>query len=119
MGSYFLLFFVEGIELEKAHNLISRSFSEERDDNILRCCVCQLTFTSLYNKQSHYSGKLHLQALLQHIDDLVKQSEQSATELGGETHYKSTVVSSLGNAAADYHSGCIMLYCSTFELFPL
>lgn len=66
--------------MEKAHKYISQSFSGAKDDTILVCYICQLNFTSLYNKQSHYSGKLHLQTLLQHIDQLVKKSENRSND---------------------------------------
>ena len=60
--------------MEKADSLISESFTGECDDSVLVCRTCQLNFTSLYNKQSHFSGKLHLQSLLEHLHQLLKES---------------------------------------------
>ena len=71
-----------GINLVKANNIISKSFEGETDDGILMCNLCQLHFTSLYNKQSHYSGKLHLQTLLQHLNRLVKEADEKQPSNG-------------------------------------
>ena len=65
-----------GIDLEKANIIISKSFEGEMDDDLLRCTFCELQFSSLHNKQTHYSGKLHLQALLQKLNELVKGDQQ-------------------------------------------
>ena len=65
-----------GINLEKANSIISRSFEGETDDKIFVCDLCELHFTSLFNKQSHYSGKLHLQTLLQHLNQVVSEADE-------------------------------------------
>lgn len=84
-----------GANLEKAQDHISRGFSGENDET-LTCSVCNLSFTSSYSKQSHYSGKLHLQTLLQNIDRVIRtESEQKSCK-------EAAVASSLKKVAADY-----------------
>ncbi len=63
-----------GMDRAKAMEFINQSFSGEGDENCLSCEMCQLKFTSFYNKQSHYAGKLHLQSLLQHLEQMLKES---------------------------------------------
>lgn len=65
-----------GINLEKANSIISKSFEGETDDRILVCNLCELHFTSLFNKQSHFSGKLHLQTLLQRLNRVVSEADK-------------------------------------------
>lgn len=65
------------MNLERAQNYVSQSLSGEKDDNNLACYVCDLNFASLYSKQSHYSGKLHLQTLLQNIENLTEPNTES------------------------------------------
>ena len=48
---------------------VSKNVSQEEDDNLLFCQICKLTFISLHNKRTHYSGKLHMDALLQCIKE--------------------------------------------------
>ena len=71
-----LNFLYTEIDLVKANTIISKSFEGETNDKVLVCGLCELQFSSLYNKQSHYSGKLHLQTLLQHLNELVRETKQ-------------------------------------------
>ena len=93
---------IVGMNLERAQDYVTQSFAGENDDNILMCCVCQLPFTSLYNKQSHYSGKLHLQTVIENLDKLVQDDSNVHCPSG------SGVVSSLQVVAKDYHSKKIL-----------
>lgn len=81
--------------MEKARDYISRGFSGENDET-LACSVCDLSFVSLYSKHSHYSGKLHLQTLLQNIDRDIRAESDQTSRTGAE------VASSLKMVAADY-----------------
>ena len=77
----------------------------EEDENVFSCCICQLTFSSLYNKQSHYSGKLHLHALIQAIDAVVQQDESLPVHSDEpDEQHNSAVVSSIESVATDYQS---------------
>ena len=69
------------MNLVRAQNYVSQSVSGEKDDNSLACNVCNLNFSSLYSKQSHYSGKLHLQTLLQNIENLTEASTGSCNSV--------------------------------------
>lgn len=102
MNQVYINIWSVGINLEKALKIIGQSALIEQDDNILECSICQLTFASLYNKQSHYSGKLHLQALLQYIDELMRQD---ITPVKLDCNDEATFISSsLQNVAAGYSS---------------
>ena len=68
------------MNLEKAESFIRTNFSGEDDDSVLACQICQLNFASLYNKQSHYAGKLHLQTFLQHLNQLMEKQPQQLLE---------------------------------------
>ncbi len=89
------------MNLEKARNHISQSFFGENDDTNLTCCVCELNFTSLYSKQSHYSGKLHLQTLLQSTESLI-ETAGNGQEVSADGNTGSAVPSSLEVVASEY-----------------
>ena len=101
--------------MEKALRVIGQSAVREQDDNILMCSICQLTFASLYNKQSHYSGKLHLQTLLQYIDDLMRQDITRQVKLDNDG--ATFISSSLENVAVDYSSRLEVIIDVLFEVF--
>ncbi len=98
------------MNLERAQEYVIQCFAGENDDSILVCRLCQLQFSSLYNKQSHYSGKLHLQTVIQNLDQLVEDSQQSITS--DDSGYR--VVSSLEEVAKGCHSKTIIIIpCDT------
>ena len=68
---------------------MSENVSQEEDDDLLFCQICKLTFASLHNKRTHYSGKLHMDALLQCIKEAMTNRAESQTAKP-ETH-QSTV----------------------------
>ena len=92
--------------METARRFVGEAISGETDDTTLHCCACKLNFTSLYSKQSHYSGKLHLKALLENIDAAVK-SESGGEDFGIRREGSQTgdaVALSLTKAASEYRS---------------
>ena len=96
------------MNLGRAHDYVMQCFSGESDDRVLACHICQLKFTSLHNKQSHYSGKLHLQTVIQNLDQLMQdksRNDQSVDCLPGSNDESGKgVVSSLQMVAKGYHS---------------
>ena len=101
--------------MEKALKIIGQSALTEQDDTVFVCSICRLTFSSLYNKQSHYSGKLHLQTLLQYIDELMRQD---ATPMKLDCSDEAAFVSSsLENVAVDYSSKLQLLIINFMDIF--
>eukprot|EP00731_Ephydatia_muelleri_P029705 Em0021g228a len=58
---------------------VSKDVTQEEDDNLLFCQICKLTFASLHNKKTHYSGKLHMEALLQCIKEAMANRAENQT----------------------------------------
>lgn len=77
---------------------------------MLMCNLCELRFTSLYNKQSHYSGKLHLQTLLQHLNRVVKEADEdqypngSGSACDGQQSRSVPISKSLADMAKNWDS---------------
>lgn len=59
-------------------SLLNDSLAAENDDHLLVCQVCQLSFTSLQNKRSHFGGRLHRQALIKQLHQTLTVNEDAA-----------------------------------------
>lgn len=94
-----------GMNMDRVHDYVTQSFAGESDDSNLMCCVCQLKFTSLYNKQSHYSGKLHFHTMIENLHKLIKSMDQF--ENPSESN-RIGVSSSIEDVASEYR-GMYML----------
>lgn len=88
------------MNMERVQDYVAESFAGENDDSILMCYVCQVKFTSLYNKQSHYSGKLHLQTMVKNLNEVIKSIDNP--KVNSERN-RIGVASSLEDVAKDYH----------------
>ncbi len=98
--------------MEKANKIINKSFEGETDDYVLKCSLCDLPFVSLHNKQSHYSGKLHLQTLLQRLNELVT-SNQRTEEVSFPLYLSSAASSNPHRDDGDKTTSTAHLYHST------
>lgn len=65
-------------ELEEVEGVLRESTSLEYDNKTLCCPICQLSFSSLNNKQSHFSGRLHRQSLVEYIHKKLSSSRDAA-----------------------------------------
>ena len=68
--------------LKQLNRFLSQVSATERDDNVLVCDVCNISFTSLHNKRCHYSGKMHMQTLLKNVQQ--KQHKLPEENYGSE-----------------------------------
>ena len=57
--------------LQLLDTFLNQSSENESNDDILVCHLCQITFTSLHNKRSHYSGKIHSKVLVERLSKLL------------------------------------------------
>ena len=62
---------------------LSQSSENESNDDILVCHLCQITFTSLHNKRSHYSGKIHSKVLVERLSKLLSCQQPTRGGEGG------------------------------------
>lgn len=84
--------------------LVSENVSQEEDDDLLFCQICKLTFISLHNKKTHYSGKLHMDALLQCIKEaLASRAENHSAKLS--THPPDIMQSQSDNSGSQVDRG--------------
>ena len=72
--------------MEMLDSLLSQSFENESNDDILFCQLCQITFTSLHNKRSHYSGRIHTDTLLQQLNKLLGYRSAKTTVTKDKKH---------------------------------
>lgn len=83
------------LHLKEVNEFLSQASATEEDDCILVCDVCNISFTSLHNKHCHFSGKLHMQALLKNIKE--KQNNLSETNIESETVSSQSLSSTLNS----------------------
>ena len=57
--------------LESIEAFLKQLVSTAEDCNLLHCGLCQLSFRSVHNKQSHYCSRLHTDAVLRELDRIV------------------------------------------------
>ena len=62
--------------LERVSCQLSQSVESAEDNEVLVCQLCQLTFTTLHNKQCHYSGKMHTDRIWKELNRLVGDTQQ-------------------------------------------
>ena len=68
--------------LEKVNSVLNRCFQDERNNDVLVCDMCQISFNSLHNKQSHYIGKLHIKRLWECVNEAMRETQDSCTDRG-------------------------------------
>ena len=62
--------------LERVSCQLSQCVESAEDNEVLVCQLCQLTFTTLHNKQCHYSGKMHTDRIWKELNRLVGDTQQ-------------------------------------------
>lgn len=67
-------------------SLLNDSLTAENDDRLLVCQVCQLSFTSLQNKRSHFGGRLHRQALIKQLHHIISVNDDPVADTVTERH---------------------------------
>ena len=70
MGNNHYLFYFAGmsaVDLSEVESVLTASTILENDDEALHCQVCQISFTSLNNKLSHFTGRTHRQAVIEQL----------------------------------------------------
>lgn len=70
--------------LQLLDNFLSQSSENESNDDVLVCHMCKITFTSLYNKRSHYLGKIHSQTLVEKLNKLLDCERLKQAGQGGK-----------------------------------
>ena len=70
--------------LQLLDNFLSQSSENESNDDVLVCHMCKITFTSLYNKRSHYLGKIHSQTLVERLNKLLDCERLKQAGQGGK-----------------------------------
>lgn len=73
-----------GTNLQLLDNFLSQSSENESNDDVLVCHLCKITFTSLYNKRSHYLGKIHSQTLVERLNKLLDCERLKQAGQGGK-----------------------------------
>ena len=58
---------MSAIDLSEVESVLTASTILENDDEALHCQVCQISFTSLNNKLSHFTGRTHRQAVIEQL----------------------------------------------------
>ena len=69
------------VDLEEIDSVLTASSVLESNDQALHCQICQISFTSLNNKRSHFSGRLHRQSLIEHLHSKLASSTNTAQSL--------------------------------------
>ena len=69
--------------LQLLDTFLNQSSENESNDDILVCHLCQITFTSLHNKRSHYSGKIHSKVLVERLSKLLSCKKPPRERQGG------------------------------------
>ena len=80
---------------------VSENVTQEEDDDLLFCQICKLTFASLHNKKTHYSGKLHMEALLQCIKEAMANRAENQTTAMPDALQAADLESQSGNCGTD------------------
>lgn len=58
-------------------SVLNQCVESAEDNDLLVCHLCQLTFTSLHNKQSHYCSRTHTDSLWRELNTLMSASQKS------------------------------------------
>lgn len=68
--------------LEQVDCVLSANIARENDDRVLCCELCDnMSFTSLNNKRSHFSGRLHRQALIEQLHQMLASSNNTVPQV--------------------------------------
>ena len=72
--------------LERVSCQLSQCVESAEDNEVLMCQLCQLTFTTLHNKQCHYSGKMHTDRIWKELNRLVGDTQQQQQQQQQQQH---------------------------------
>ena len=73
----------------------------ENNNHVVSCSICQLSFTSLNNKRSHYGGRLHLLALIERLHHVVGSTDTPANQQNQTVHCEQAVSSHMSRDVSE------------------
>ena len=93
------------VHLKEVDSLLNDSLTAENDDHLLVCQVCQLSFTSLQNKRSHFGGRLHRQALIKQLHQIVSVNDVTVNTVARGHAQRSSADTNKGVTEQLSHAG--------------
>ena len=71
---------ISAVDLEEVEGILTASTILENDDQALHCQICQISFSSLNNKLSHFSGRSHRQSVIEHLHNKLALSTNTPSQ---------------------------------------